>query len=622
MEDAVRRHQAGDLQGAEAGYRRALAIKPDFADALDLLGLVALQSGHPEPALGLIGRALAVNPRHPAYRTHEGMTLAALGRQADAVASFERALKADGKFLDALVNLGHCLLALGRPADALKRFTRAAALAPAAPAIRNAVGVAEMQLGHAAQAEAAFRKALSLAPDFIEARHNLANFLLESGRAADAETEGRALLAATAAHALGHADALMLLAKALTAQDRAGEAVALLTPHREAARSLALDMALGEALVDAERLDEAVALYRDVRTKAPGTAGVAYNLGIALKALGDFEAALAAYDDALRLDPALPDLAYNRALLAMTLGRFADGLAGYELRWTKTEIDTPPRTFPVPRWDGGPVADGKSLLVWAEQGVGDHIVYGSLLDRTLARAGRVVFECDRRLTGLFSRAFPSVTVIAEGDNPSVAIGAEVPMGGLMAAMAPWPEGPPPPARFLEPDPARTAASATALAGLGEGRRIGISWRSARKKAGPKKSVPLDGWGPILGGRDARFVNLQYGETDDEIAAAESAFGCAVFTAPGVDRFADLDGLAALIDGLDLVITASNVTAHIAAALGKPCWLMLQRTPIWYWGHAGSEVLFYPTVRAYRQTRAAEWDDVIAAVAADLDDFLA
>lgn len=627
MDDAVRRHQAGDLQGAEAGYRRVLAMQPGFADALDLLGLVALQSGHPEPALDLIGRALAANKRHPTYRTHEGMALAALGRHGDAAASFERALKADGKFLDALVNLGHSLLALGRPADALKRLTRASALAPDAPAVRNAIGVAEMSQGHVGPAEAAFRKALALAPEFADARHNLANLLLESGRAVEAEAEGRALLAALP----GQPDVLALLGKALAAQGRSAEAIELLAPHRDRARSLALDMALGEALVDEDRLDDAVALYGDVRTKAPGVAGVAYNLAIALKARGDLADALAAYDDALALDPNLPDLVYNRALLAMTQGHFDDGLSGYEARWTKTEIDTALRTFAVSRWTGGRVADGKSLLIWAEQGVGDHILYGSLLGLAATRTGPVVFECDRRLAGLFARAFPAVTVIAEGEGDAPAastdappIGAEVPMAGLMAALAPWPAGWTAPGRFLEPDPERVAAFGAALAGLGGGKgdgpRVGIAWRSARRKVGPKKSVPLETWGPILRRPDVSFVNLQYGETEDEIAAAEAAFGCTVFTAPDLDRFGDLDGLAAMIENLDLVITASNVTAHIAGALGKPCWLMLQRTPLWYWGHAGRDVLFYPTVRAYRQTRAPEWDDVVTAVAADLDGF--
>ena len=101
----------------------------------------------------------------------------------------------------------------------------------------------------------------------------------------------------------------------------------------------------------------------------------------------------------------------------------------------------------------------------------------------------------------------------------------------------------------------------------------------------------------------------------------AATGADILTDPDLDRFDDIEGMMALIDGLDLVITTSNVTAHYAGALGKECWLALQRSPLWYWGTAGTGTLFYPAITAYRQTKAARWDDVATALAADLDRFL-
>jgi ADP-heptose:LPS heptosyltransferase len=166
-----------------------------------------------------------------------------------------------------------------------------------------------------------------------------------------------------------------------------------------------------------------------------------------------------------------------------------------------------------------------------------------------------------------------------------------------------------------------AACAETLETLGDKPRIGISWRSTSTLTSGQKSVPLDRWGPILSERDAVFVNLQYGDTDDEVVQATADFECDIFTDPEIDRFNDLEGLAALVDGLDLVISVSNVTAHFAGALGKPCWLMLQSSPIWYWGHEDRRVPFYSTLRAFRQSRFGDWDSVVGAVARDLDETL-
>ncbi|MDP6173643.1 MAG: hypothetical protein QGF09_05700 [Rhodospirillales bacterium] len=124
------------------------------------------------------------------------------------------------------------------------------------------------------------------------------------------------------------------------------------------------------------------------------------------------------------------------------------------------------------------------------------------------------------------------------------------------------------------------------------------------------------------GRDALFVNLQYGGTDLEIEEARAQTGARIFTDPEIDRFDDLEGFAALVDGLDLIITTSNVTAHFAGALGKPCWLALQRAPRWYWGVNGTRSLFYPSIQAYRQDEPDDWDGVSAALSADLDTFQA
>ena len=199
---------------------------------------------------------------------------------------------------------------------------------------------------------------------------------------------------------------------------------------------------------------------------------------------------------------------------------------------------------------------------------------------------------------------------------------QIPMGELVRHLGPDPHDIQFPSRFITPDAARIAGCGEWLRRLGDGPAIGISWRSGRRGEGASKTIGLADWHAVLRARDAKFVNLQYGDTEAEIEQARTATGARVFSHPDIDRFNDLDGLAALIDGLDLVITTSNVTAHLAAALGKPVWLAVKKSPFWYWGTEGAAVPLYPTVRAYRQRDAGDWAPVLGDIATDLEEWIA
>ena len=115
---------------------------------------------------------------------------------------------------------------------------------------------------------------------------------------------------------------------------------------------------------------------------------------------------------------------------------------------------------------------------------------------------------------------------------------------------------------------------------------------------------------------ATFVNLQYGDTDDDVDKAARLSGARIYTDPGLDRFTDLDGLAAMTAALDQVITTSNITPMIAGAVGVPCWIMLRKSAYWYWGTAATQSPFFASVKCYRQSTPGEWEDVIEQLALD------
>jgi len=162
-----------------------------------------------------------------------------------------------------------------------------------------------------------------------------------------------------------------------------------------------------------------------------------------------------------------------------------------------------------------------------------------------------------------------------------------------------------------------------LSGKRQARLVGISWKSANKELGALKSHSLRDWLGILRVAQARFVDLQYGETASEREVVERQAGTRIEHLPDLDLYNDLEGLAALCAACDLVITASNVTAHVAGALGRPVWLLVPKTNgrHWYWfsGRTGSP--WYPSLRIFTQQAAGDWSGVLDEVAQELAAFI-
>jgi tetratricopeptide (TPR) repeat protein len=394
-------------------------------------------------------------------------------------------------------------------------------------------------------------------------------------------------------------------------------------------RAIALDAGLAEAhgnlgvtLRDLGQFTDAEAAMRRALALAPDDARLTVSLASVVQSLGRIDAAIQLYDQALALRPGHADTLYKRCLCLFAKGEFAAAETDYESRWQAETFYSDYRQRPEPGWNGESLS-GKRLLVWAEQGVGDHIIYLGSLPALIA-GGDCVFECDARLVSLFTRSLPGVRFVPSGEarNDEPDFDFQTPAASFTLQSRIRYPGQYPLDRHLSPDPDRAAGINARLQIAAAGRPVvGISWRSSRTKIGPWKSMPLDQWEPILADRDALFVNLQYGETELETAAAMAATGAEIYTDPEIDRFDDFEGLAALVDSLDLIVTTSNVTAHFAGALGKPCLLALQVTPLWYWGMAAEPTPLYASVERYWQTRENTWTDVAGKIADRLGEHL-
>ncbi len=356
----------------------------------------------------------------------------------------------------------------------------------------------------------------------------------------------------------------------------------------------------------------------DLLAQSPTEHAIALrNAADVLRDLGRLDDALATYEHALNLDPENPQAQLNRAMTLLLAGRFADGFDAYEARWSQPRVRPP--SHPAPAWSGAPV-DGGSLAVIGEQGLGDQIMFASCLPELDAFADSVSVQVEPRLVSLFARSFSDCDIRPIGTADANAdAAAHCPMGSLPRFLRRSRDDFPDHAGYLTPDRARVQIIAQQLSALGPGRRIGFSWRSASPAGGARRSADLaEDWRPVLTAPGCVFVALQYGEITADIADAPAP----IHVLADLDPSEDIDGLAAAIGALDLVITTANVTAHLAGALGKPVWVLVPDQPSWRWLASGDSCPWYPSLRLFRQHKPGDWTAPMAALRSALDQWIA
>lgn len=501
----------------------------------------------------------------------------------------------------------------GNHGEALRRFDRAIAAAPRVAAYHNNRSLALRALRRPAEAEAACRTALALDPDFREARVNCGHALVDLGRGAEAEALFRAALAARA----GFADAEAGLGNALMLQGRAEEAVAAY----RAAVALRPDFAegwnnLGSALQTLGRPEEAEPALRAAIAADPRYAPAHANLAHTLLDQGQRAQAALSCLKALTLDPGNPVARWNLAMVQLVTGDYAHGWEGYEARLVKPDTAAAYPAIPRPLWDGSP-KHGGTLLLWAEQGLGDSLQFARFVPEAAARfGGRVVFACQPPLVSLMAGSLPagSATVVATGAPPPDC-DCWLPLMGLGALFAPAPD------RIAGRVPYLAAGDDAAA----EWRRrwggkpaIGLAWAGNARHANDRnRSLPVSLLAPLAARSDVHFVSLQVGARAGDAAAVGLAGRIADVSA----ELGDFSDTASLMAALDLVITVDTSVAHLAGALGRPVWTLLPAVPDWRWLLERGDSPWYPTMRLFRQPARGDWAAVIEAVEAALDRFL-
>ena len=558
-------HQSGRLDEARGLYEQMLAAQPAHAEALHLLGYLWFQKGEAPRALDLIGRAIALQPANPGYRYNRALILKQTGSLEDAAADFREVARLLPADVDAWSDFGEALLALGRPDEALAAWDRALALRPS-PELHANRGVALRQLGRRDEALAAQDRALALSPADAEAWSNRGNVLKDLGR----------------------------LDEALASFDRA----------------LALNPRMPGALVnranvlrDLTRLPEALAGYDRAIALEPAYPEAHHHRAVLMLDLQRPAEAMADFDRALALRPADPEAEAARAMALLLAGDFERGWRAYERR----RLFPPAAVQARPPWLGGKPVDGKTVLIWAEQGLGDTIQFCRYAPLLAAQGARVVLQVQPALLPLLQGLEGVEAVGADRTPPPFDL--HVPLMSLPLAFGTRLDTIPLPAA-LAPDPAKVAEWSDRL-GPAQRKRIGLVWSGAPGHRNDRhRSLPLE---RLLASLPPGF---DYVSLQKEVRLADQA---TLDAHPEVRHFGaelrDFADTAALVALMDVVVTVDTSLAHLAGALGKDTRLLLARIgQDWRWMTVRDDSPWYPSMRLYRQGDDCAWAKPLAAMA--------
>ena len=489
----------------------------------------AHQSGETRAAEDAYRKLLRADPKDGRVWFALGTLCEDQGRSPEAIANYRQAIELDPRQADWHLRLGNVLLPLSRYAEAEDAYRKCLELTPTEVTALVNLGFALSEEEKHAEAQACYEQARKLAPGVPEVHHNLANLLREQG-------DFEAAMA-------GYEEALRLRPDYAKAHINRG--VALVARGR---------------LVEAE-----LSLRRGVELQ-PEFAEAHSSFGTALSALGRIEDAEAAYETAIRLKPDYPDAHWNRSLVRLLRGDFERGWPEYEWRWQCKKAFPLPQ-IDRPRWNGEPVA-GRTVLLYAEQGLGDTLHFIRYAALVKERGARVVVQCQGTLIPLLKRT-PGIDQLVAWGEPVPECDTWAPLMSLPAIFKTKLETVPVAVPYLFPDPALVDHWRRFLAPIA-GFTIGIAWQGSPRHAWDRhRSVALASFAPLAKVPGVRLVGLQKGLTDADHASGVPlvAFGDALdrFSGPFMDT-------AAIMKCLDLVVTIDTSIAHLAGGLGVPVWL--------------------------------------------------
>ncbi|MEJ0028540.1 MAG: tetratricopeptide repeat-containing glycosyltransferase family protein [Rhizomicrobium sp.] len=500
-----------------------------------------------------------------------------LGRFTEAVALYDSVIRLNPKAAPAYSNRGLALAALGRADEAIQSYDRAIKLKPDYAEAYNNRGIALRAAQRLNEALRNFERAVTVKPDYAEAYNNLGVVLQDLWRQEDA----------------------------LRSYDRA---IALKPDYAEAYNNR------GNALQYLQRPQEAIQSFDRAIALNPRAADAYGNKGLTLQDMGRLDDALRCFDSAIAIDPQGAEAHWNKGLCALLTQNFTDGWPLYEWRKKRRGQTVYPK-YSQPEWMGEEPLRGKTLLIHAEQGLGDTIQFCRYALLAEAEGAKVILAVQDGLTRLMKSLSPTIEVASLESAPS-ATDYHVALLSLPFAFRTRADTNPAPVPYLMPEPERLEKWANSIGR--EGFKVGISWQGSKHtQVDIGRSFALKQLEPLSKIPDVRLISLQKNDGGEQLN--DLSTGLRVETL-GSDFDADPDAFidtAAAMQSLDLVVTSDTAVAHLAGALGRPVWVALKYMPDWRWFLDRSDSPWYPTMTLFRQSSYGDWSGVFSAMEARL-----
>jgi tetratricopeptide (TPR) repeat protein len=644
-------HQQGRLQEAVSVYREVLAREPRNSDALHLLGLAVAALGDMQQAVALIGAATQLQPSNAAMQANLANALSEAGRHREAVPCYDRALALQPNLAVAHGGRGAALMILGRTEAALTSFAEALRLTPNDDGAHNGLGVVLMGANRKAEARQCFERAVALNPKNVAAHRNLGLLEAADGRHPEALASIERALALQPQHPALHTNrgiellALERHAEALASFDHAlalapqefdihfqrGRALSMLDRREESLASFDKAVNLNEQSAEAVnnrgallvrlfRPAEALADFARAVQLKPDYADAYTNAGIAFRGLARYQEALESLERALSLKPDDLLAGWSKAVLKLSAGEFRDGWPLFEARLQLEPGRRLQRSFDRPRWLGDEPLEGKTLFVYAEQGLGDTLQFCRYIPLLEQMGANVVFEVQPALKPLLASLAMRGTLIGRGE-PLPPFDLHSPLASLPLALRTELDTIPRDVPYLHVNAEALRAWTPQLAAL-PGLKVGLNWHgnpeAEKLSALQARSFPLAAAAPLAQVQGISLVSLQKGLGAEQRDKVEFGGKVAQLTDPlhmGPDEIAN--DTAAIMMGLDLLITADTALAHLAGALGIRVWVVLQAVPDWRWLTARADSPWYPTMQLFRQRAPGDWPELFERLAVEL-----
>jgi tetratricopeptide (TPR) repeat protein len=362
-----------------------------------------------------------------------------------------------------------------------------------------------------------------------------------------------------------------------------------------------------DSLENLRRFDEAIISAKEAIKIKPDLSLAYFNLGVAAMQTRDFNLSKNSFDKAIDLEPDFAKYKFAKATLLLLFGDFKNGWSLFESRWNMEKLFSPKIITSQPEWNG---VKNSKLLVWAEQGLGDQVMYSALLPDLNQKCKNLVAQVEPRLISLLTRSFGHICTFYPDNKPiTVDYDEHIAMGSLCKYLRNHEKdfdtsryG------FLKDDQARTVEIKNDLLNLipKENKICGISWKSISPKTGVHKTLPLKNFIEMFSLEGYSFVSLQYGDTKNEIKEVKNKLGIDIISYEKVDNFNDIDGLVSLIQACDTVVSVDNITCQLSGALGKEIHVLLTYGSWWGWMVDRSDSPWYDSVKIYRQEFNETW----------------